>query len=58
MPERGAEMLALEDALNALERLIVEKHPYDTPEFIALPIGTGNKCYLAWLSQSVKDRFT
>ncbi len=28
--------------LQALEKLIVENHPYDTPEFIVLPIAAGN----------------
>ena len=39
--------------LKALEKLIVEKHPYDTPEFIALPIAAGNKRYLDWLGENV-----
>jgi len=39
--------------LAALEELIVAKHPYDTPEFIVLPINRGNKRYLAWLEDSV-----
>jgi len=38
--------------LAALEKLIVANHPYDTPEFIVLPITRGNKRYLAWLSAS------
>ena len=40
--------------LKALEKLIVEKHPYDTPEFIALPIAAGNKRYLEWLGENVR----
>ena len=39
--------------LAALEELVVAKHPYDTPEFIVLPINRGNKRYLAWLEDSV-----
>ena len=39
--------------LAALERLILAKHPYDTPEFIVLPITAGSKRYLDWLAQSV-----
>ena len=39
--------------LKALEKLIVANHPYDTPEFLVLPILAGNKRYLDWLSQSV-----
>jgi periplasmic divalent cation tolerance protein len=40
--------------LAALEKLIVAKHPYDTPEFIVLPISRGNKRYLDWVAQSVE----
>ena len=39
--------------LAALEDLIVAEHPYDTPEFIVLPITHGNKRYLAWVQESV-----
>ena len=39
--------------LAALEDLVVAQHPYDTPEFIVLPITRGNKRYLAWLENSV-----
>jgi len=41
--------------LQALEKLIVENHPYDTPEFIVLPIAAGNGCYLDWVSRSVRE---
>ena len=36
--------------LPALEKLIIERHPYDTPEFLALPIAAGAKGYLDWLA--------
>ena len=39
--------------LAALGKLIVAKHPYDTPEFIALPLAEGNAKYLAWLAECV-----
>src|SRR5258708_1863421 len=35
--------------LAALEKLLIARHPYDTPEFIVLPITSGNKRYLDWL---------
>lgn len=35
--------------LGALEKKVVELHPYDTPEFIALSIEQGNRKYLNWL---------
>ena len=38
--------------LGALEKLVVAKHHYDTPEFIALPLVEGNARYLAWLTAS------
>jgi periplasmic divalent cation tolerance protein len=38
--------------LAALEKLIIAKHPYDTPEFLALPVTAGNQKYLAWLAAS------
>ena len=41
--------------LAALEKLIVAKHPYDTPEFIALPLAEGNAKYLKWLASSVTE---
>lgn len=39
--------------LAALEQLILSKHPYQTPEFIALQISAVNKTYAHWLVESV-----
>jgi periplasmic divalent cation tolerance protein len=36
--------------LTLLEKLVLAKHPYDIPEFLVLPLGTGNKKYLDWLA--------
>ena len=33
----------------ALEKLVLARHPYDTPEFIVLPLSAGNRRYLDWL---------
>jgi len=41
--------------LAALEKLILEHHPYETPEFVVLPLGQGSPGYLQWLADSVKD---
>jgi len=35
--------------LKALEKVIIENHPYDTPEFLVLTIAGGNHQYLEWL---------
>lgn len=32
-----------------LEAWLRERHPYDTPEIICLPITAGNAAYLAWV---------
>jgi|SRR5439155_6018555 len=55
--ESNAEVLIIfkttKSRLGALEKLIVAKHPYATPEFIVLPIAVGNRRYLDWISKSV-----
>jgi periplasmic divalent cation tolerance protein len=33
-----------------LERLIVEHHPYDLPEIVALPVVRGLDGYLGWIA--------
>ena len=38
--------------LAQLEKLILEKHPYDTPEFITLSVTSGAEKYLSWIRQS------
>ncbi len=35
-----------------LERVIVELHPYELPEIIAVPIEQGFERYLAWIQDS------
>ena len=56
--ESGAEVLlvlkTVTARLAALEKLIEAKHPYDTPEFIVLPITRGNQRYLDWVGRSVR----
>jgi periplasmic divalent cation tolerance protein len=55
--ETGAEVLILFKTTNAkllrLEELIHGNHPYDTPEFLAAPLGKGSERYLSWVSESV-----
>ncbi len=33
-----------------LERWIKARHPYETPEFVSLPVAAGSKEYLSWLA--------
>ena len=52
--ESGTEILLVlktaKSKLAALEKLIVARHPYETPEILALPLSAGNKKYLDWLA--------
>ena len=54
--QSGAEVLLMLKApktrLAALEELVLSRHPYDTPEFLAIPLGSGNRKYLDWLAAS------
>jgi periplasmic divalent cation tolerance protein len=56
--ESGAEVLLVLKAprarLAALEKLVLAKHPYDTPEFLVLPLRAGNQKYLDWLATSCR----
>ncbi len=38
--------------LPRLEAMIRAEHPYDTPEFLVLPVRGGSKKYLAWLAEN------
>jgi periplasmic divalent cation tolerance protein len=41
------------DLYLVVEQAILELHPYEVPEIIALPITAGNASYLAWLEEQV-----
>ena|ERR1051325_11969848 len=42
------------DKLADLERCVMQNHPYDTPEFIALKLESGNEKYLQWITSSLQ----
>jgi periplasmic divalent cation tolerance protein len=54
--ERGAEVLLIlkttARSVARLEKLILSAHPYDTPEFLVLPLEAGNRRYLDWINTS------
>lgn len=56
--ETSAEVLLIlkttRPRLAKLEQLILAQHPYDTAEFVVLPIASGSAKYLAWLAAAVK----
>jgi periplasmic divalent cation tolerance protein len=50
--ESASEVLILfktrSQLLAKLHRLILQEHPYDTPEFIVVPVAAASARYLAW----------
>lgn len=42
--------------LSELENIVRANHPYDTPEFVALPIQAGSQRYLRWIDDSLAGR--
>jgi periplasmic divalent cation tolerance protein len=56
--ESAAEVLlvfkTMKKHLRKLEKLVLDSHPYDTPEFVVLPLTGGNERYLDWLARSVR----
>lgn len=41
------------DRLDALRRRVLELHPYDEPEFVALEVDRGSSSYLSWVVDAV-----
>jgi periplasmic divalent cation tolerance protein len=56
--ERGSEVLMILKTtrrnLAELEKLILDRHPYDTAEFVVLPVSRGSRRYLDWWEQSCR----
>jgi periplasmic divalent cation tolerance protein len=42
-----------EDRFEAVRALLLEVHPYEVPEVIALPVTGGHPPYLSWIDESV-----
>ncbi|MEE8390050.1 MAG: divalent-cation tolerance protein CutA [Anaerolineae bacterium] len=45
-----------QDLYQAIEKAILEAHPYDVPEILAVPVATGSKDYLKWLDSELEQR--
>ena len=56
--ESAAEVLILfkttRARLKPLEQLVLANHPYDTAEFVTLPLAGGSRRYLDWIRASVR----
>ena len=59
--QRDTELLLLiktrRDRFESLSAAVRERHPYELPEIIALPLSNGLPAYLDWINQSL-DRNT
>jgi len=57
--ERAAEVMLVMKTTRRrrreLEQFILAHHPYDTAEFLALPVAAGAAKYLAWVGAAVAD---
>lgn len=55
---QASEVLVLmktkQEKLAELEKVLLENHPYETPEFISLPIEYGSLNYLKWMDKVMK----
>jgi periplasmic divalent cation tolerance protein len=55
--ERGSEVLLVlkttQARVGALKAQVLKLHPYETPEFVVLPIADGSKGYLDWLAAAL-----
>ena len=40
-------------ALSALKARVLELHPYECPEIIAIPVTDGHSAYIDWIRQNV-----
>jgi periplasmic divalent cation tolerance protein len=53
-PEVQAVIKTTADRYDALAKRIIELHPYEVPEVIAIPVLGGHAPYLAWVTDSTR----
>ena len=51
-PERVVYLKTTDAAVDALEALVKDRHSYEVPAFLVLPISGGERHYLAWLASA------
>jgi periplasmic divalent cation tolerance protein len=47
---------SVESHLDAIKARLIELHPYELPEIIALPVCGGSESYLDWVRQTVAPK--
>lgn len=53
-PECLLMMKTREDRLAGLEKRLLAEHPYEVPEFLAIPVGHTSRPYLEWIDQCLE----
>jgi len=43
----------VESAVERLKKRVIELHPYDCPEVLAVPVSAGHEDYLSWVRDQV-----
>lgn len=43
------------DLVDAVTAAVVEKHPYDVPAVVALPVSGGSKPFLDWIGEETSE---
>lgn len=55
--KQGTEVLLImktrQEKLADLEKAVLKQHPYEFPEFLAMPIIYGNRQYLEWVDEVI-----
>lgn len=58
--QQDAEVLMMiktrSDCFEALQALVIEQHPYELPEIIAVPLTQGLPAYLGWIDSSTGNQ--
>lgn len=52
--ERQVLIKTTRERLEALEQRLRALHPYEVPEYLALPVAAGSAAYLSWLRDSTR----
>ena len=57
-PEKRMHMHTRLDLAGQVVAFVKERHPYDVPNVIAIPLVAGNADYLAWIDEETRDADT
>lgn len=47
-------MKSREDLIHEITETVIQNHPYEVPEVIAMPIVVGSSKYLNWVIENIK----